>query len=555
MATTLRCIVRSCIFSSLFLLVFFNTIYLSFPEISSAQDKKISLQFRNVNIHDVFTSLSKQGNMKIVSSKTVQGNVTIFVDNVGVMQALSLVVESQGLAYYRANGIVRVMTADEYSQRFGKPFRGQLTTQVLRLQHAAAEQVVKSVFQLKSKDGNIVADPRSNSVILVDYPGIVRDMVAIIKQLDVATEARTYSLNHLPAQSIGEIIKSMVSSGGKVQIDAGTNEILIIDAPERLERVEAYIQQADVPADANLKIIPLQYADPEAVMNQIKDELTPGFGSVKADKATSQLFVRDLPSNMPYLEQLIAALDQKTREVLIEAKIIQITLTDSYKMGVDWDVLTSRLNGVIEAGSSFRILGDTDSGVRLKATALKSGKYTFTALLEALQSVGKTDLLSNPRITCVDGVEAKILVGSTVPYKTFDTREDQGVLKTFEKVITVDVGVKLFVTPIINEDGFITMKIKPEVSEVTSFIDNVPVIDKSETETTVLVKDGVTIVIGGLIKDQNINTVDKVPILGDIPLLGLPFRKKNVQKIKSELVILLRPQIISGDVDMSYSSH
>lgn len=516
-----------------------------------AREKKISLQFRNVNIHDVFTSLSQQGNLKIVSSKNVQGAVTVFVDSVTVMQALALVVETQGLAYYLADGIVRVMTADEYQQRFGKPFRGHMATQVVRLQYAAAEQVVKSMFNFKSKEGNVVADPRSNSVILVDYPGIVRDMVSIIGQIDVPTEVRSYSLNHLSAQSIGEIVKGMVSSGGQVKIDPATNELLMIDSRERLERIEAYLRQADVPAEANVKIITLLYADPEVVMNHLKDELTPGFGSIKADKSTNQLIVRDLPSNMPYIEQLVAALDQKTKEVLIEAKIIQISLTDSYKMGVDWNAVTSRLNGVVEGSSSFRILGDADDGGRVRALALKSGNYTLTALLEALQSVGKTDLLSNPRITCVDGVEAKILVGSTIPYKTIDTREDQGVLKTYEKVITVDVGVKLYVTPIINDDKFITLKIKPEVSEVTSFIENVPVIDKSETETTVLVKDGVTIVIGGLIKDQQISTVDKVPILGDVPLLGIPFRKKNLQKVKTELVILLRPQIISGDVDMS----
>jgi general secretion pathway protein D len=342
----------------------------------------------------------------------------------------------------------------------------------------------------------------------------------------------------------------MVSAGGKVEADPASNHLLVIDAPDRLQRVAEFVRGADVPSPALLEIFSLQYAKAEEVIAKLKDELTPGLGSVAADKATNKVFIRDLPDNLPYLQQLIKALDQKTRQVLIEAKIIQIVLNDNFKMGVDWEAVTSRLGG-IKLDAAFRILADTDPGTRATVSGLSTDAGTLTALIEALRGVGKTDLLSNPRITCVDGQEARILVGSTIPYKTFDTREDQGVLKTFEKVVTVEVGVKLNVMPIINDDGFITMKIRPEVSEVTSFIDNVPVIDKSESETTVMVKDGATIVIGGLIKDQNIVTENQVPVLGSLPVLGFPFRSKSTRKAKTELVILLQPRIISGDEDMS----
>lgn len=517
---------------------------------ATGQSKKISLRFRNVNLHDVFTSLSREGKIKIVATKGVQGAITISVDSVSVMRALSLITEMHGLAYYTSGGIVRVMTAEEYKKRFGKPFRGRLKTEVIRLQRASADQLVKSLFQLKSGEGNVIADSRSNSLILVDFPDVLRDMRAVIKQLDVQREARSFGLNHISVQSVSEIVKTMLSAGGTVTVDAEANEVLVVDVPERLKRVEKYIEEVDAPSAEAAEIITLQYADPEEVTAKLKDVLTPGYGSVLADKATNKLIIRDLPSNMPNVKRLIAALDQKTREVLIEAKIIQVNLSDTYKMGVDWSNLLDRLNG-ITISSSFRKLADTDAGGRLKATGIKSGPHTISVLIEALQTVGSTNLLSNARITAVDGQEARILVGSTIPYKTIDTRDNQGVLTTFEKVVSVEVGVKLKVTPIINEDGWITMKIRPEVSEVTSFVDNLPVIDKSETETTVLVKDGVTIIIGGLIKDQTIETVNKVPILGSIPILGIPFRSTNRQKIKSELVILLRPQIISGGVDMS----
>ena len=515
-----------------------------------SQQKKISLQFRNTNIHDVLKTLSREGKINIISSKAVKGTVTIFMDDITVMDALSLLVEMQGLAYYKEKGVIKVVTAEEFQKRFGKPFKPSMTTRVVRLQYAKAELVAKSIFQLKSKEGNVIADQRSNSLVIVDYPRVIRDLQKVIKQVDVKTDARTFALNHVSAQNVSEVVKQIISSGGKITVDAGSNQIMVIDVPERIKRVEAFLNEADVPSTAVMHVYSLQYADPDAVLKQLQSELSPGVGSAIADKNTKQLFIRDLPDNIPYIEKLIAALDKKTQQVLIEAKILQINLNDNFKMGVNWNAMVSRLNG-IDISSNFKVLGDSDPKGKISATGITSGPHTLSVLLEALRSVGKTELLSNPRITCVDGEEARILVGSTIPYKTFDFREDQGVLKTFEKVVTVEVGVKLKVTPIINEDGFITMRIRPEVSDVTSFSANQPAIEKSESETTVMVKDGVTIIIGGLIKDQVIENVDKIPVLGSLPILGIPFRKTVKTKIKTELVILLRPQIISGEVNMS----
>ncbi|RMF67165.1 MAG: hypothetical protein D6743_05280 [Calditrichaeota bacterium] len=513
--------------------------------------KKISLQFRNANIHDVFKTLSTTGGINIVASKAVQGTVTIFVDSVDVMEALDLVVEMQGLAYYREHGVIKVLTADEYRMRFGRAFKDRLQTKVVRLKYASAEQVVKSVFQMKSKEGNVIADQRSNSLILVDLPAVLRDMETVIHQVDIPLETRSFVLNHIPVQSIEEVVKSMASAGAQVRIDSNTNQLIVMDDPARVQRIAEFVEQVDVPEKTVMEIFSLQYAKAEEVAARLQDELTPGIGSVVADKNTNKLFVRELPDNLPYLRQLIASLDQKTKQVLIEAKIIQISLNDDFKMGVDWSAVSQRLGGVIDASSHFRVLGDNDNGGRVRATAVRVGSTTLSGLIEALQTVGKTNLLSNPRITCVDGQEAYILVGSSVPYKTVDTREDQGgALRTFERVVTVEVGVKLKVTPHINEDGFITMNIRPEVSQVTGFNENVPIIEKSESETTVIVKDGVTIIIGGLIKNQDIESEKRVPLIGSVPLLGIPFRSKTKSKVKSELVILLQPKIISGDVNM-----
>ncbi len=528
-----------------------TTVGMTPAQAQTREQAKVSLQFRNMNIHDVFKTLSKAGDLKIVTSKPVQGSVSIFVDSLAVLDALELVVEMQGLAYYREHGIIRVVTADEYLKRFGKAFKDRMQTRIVKLRYVNPEQIVKLVFQLKSKDGNVIADQRSNSVVIVDLPGVIDRMVSVMEQLDVELQTRTFGLTHTSVQAVEEVVKSMVSAGGKIKADAAGNQLTVIDDRERIERIEQFLIEADKPNSAVMQIFSLQYTAPEDIAAKIQDELTPGIGSAVADNASKKLFVQDLPANLPYIEELIASLDQRTQQVLIEAKIIQVNLTDEYKMGVDWGGMTEKFGGTIDISSSFRALAATDGGLRVEGTELEADSFTLNGLIEALQTVGKTDLLSNPRITCLSGKEAFITVGSTVPYKTIDTREDQGgALRTFEKVVTVEVGVKLRVTPSINDEGYITMKIKPEVSEVTSFIDNIPVIEKSESETTVIVKDGVTIIIGGLIKDQKIETEKRIPLLGSIPVLGIPFRSKSTKKVKSELVILLQPKIITGDVNM-----
>jgi len=174
--------------------------------------------------------------------------------------------------------------------------------------------------------------------------------------------------------------------------------------------------------------------------------------------------------------------------------------------------------------------------------------------LEALETVGDTNILASPSVTSLNNQEAKILVGTTEPYvTTTTTTTSSGPATTAESVNFIDVGVKLYVTPAINQEKFIKMKIRPEISSVTDTLETstnnkIPIVETSQAETTVMVKDGVTIVIGGLIKEEKVNTTNKIPVLGSIPVLGAAFRSVDNSTKKTEIVIFLTPRIISGEV-------
>jgi type II secretory pathway component GspD/PulD (secretin) len=170
-----------------------------------------------------------------------------------------------------------------------------------------------------------------------------------------------------------------------------------------------------------------------------------------------------------------------------------------------------------------------------------------------LRTIGETKILSNPKIACVSDQEARILVGQKQAYVTTTTTTSSGGGSTVaENVTFIDVGIQLAVTPVVNEDGFVTMKIKPEVSSVADSLETpsgntIPIVDTSTAETTVMVRDGVSILIGGLRRDEKIEDRKKVPILGDIPILGAPFNSFTESTVHTELLILITPHIVYGN--------
>lgn len=445
------------------------------------------LDLKNMDVSDVFKLIAQKSGLNIVVGQNVKGKVTIYLRNVDVREALKIIVEANGWAYVRDGDMVRVMTDTEYEERFGRGFGREVEKRIRRLSFARTADVVSVLDQVRSPAGKVIPDANSGMLIL-------------------------------------------------------------IDEPEKLDAMEEAIKQMDVPIET--AVFPLSYARAQEIFEKISETLTPSAGTMKFDERSNKLIVSDTAAKIKEIGNIVKAFDQKDREVLIEAKILQIALSDEHKLGVDWEAVVSDVHS-LDLTSNFDVLGETEKHGKLSIGTVAADGYT--ALVEALETVGHTDILSSPRIAAVNNKEAKILVGSTEPYVTTTTTTPaSGPTTTAESVNFIEVGVKLFVTPTIHEDDFITMKIKPEVSSVTSNVttsnnNTIPVVETSEAETTVIVKDGVTIVIGGLIKEENIRTVKKVPVLGSIPLLGFVFRNESDLVRKTEIVIFLTPRIISGD--------
>lgn len=445
------------------------------------------LQLKYMDIVDVLNLISRKGNLNIVAGKSVHGKVTIYLKDVKLKDALRVILDSNDLAYRIEDGIYRIMPAKEFENRYGYKFGGKIQTRIIHIKYAKAGEVMAILNQLKSSSGKIIFDDKSRTLVLIDSPNILDVMEHLVKEVDIPIETRFFDLNHALAKNIAE---------------------------------------------------------------QLSEVLTENVGEVRFDERSNKLVVTDTPEGLEKIARVIEAFDIREKQVLIEAKILQIVLSDRHKFGVDWQALVPDYHES-DFISNFDILTSSEKKGRVRVGTISNDNYTV--FLEALETIGDTNTLSSPSIIVLNNQEARILVGSTEPYVTSTTTTpSSGPATTAESVNFIDVGVKLYVTPTIHRDDFITMKIKPEVSTVTSSIttsnnNTIPIVDTSEAETIVMVKSGVTIIIGGLIKEERIETINKVPILGDIPFFGRAFRNDDLLVKKTETAIFLTPTIISGD--------
>jgi len=456
--------------------------------------KKISVDLRGMGLVEVLKFLAIKGDLNIMMGKGISGMVDLLIEDVAIGDILEILLSLNDLAYEVQGNVIQIIPNDVYKARAGVDFYDKRETLTYQLKYASAQKVATLLANVKSEVGKIVFDDGTGMLVLMDTPEKIREMKQIIQQADIKTINRV-----LPTET---------------------------------------------------RVFELKYAKVEDIQDQVQEALTPEVGTLRTDTRTNSLVVTDLPHRVNEIATIIRAFDRKTREVFIEAKIVQVTLSDSYKWGVDWN----KIFGVDDTAVSVT------PDVTMPLSLSSYGKLTFSttksnlsAVLEMLSTVGETKILSNPHIAVEEGQEATINVVTKQPYsETTTTTTDSATTQSTEFTF-VDVGVKLTVTPRINSDNYISMLISPEVSSITSFFPSeasdqrVPVVETSNAQTTVMVRDGTTIIIAGMIKDSKTKSLNKVPGIADVPVLGGLFRSQSDVIQRTETVVFLTPTIINGD--------
>ncbi|MCM2267169.1 MAG: type IV pilus secretin PilQ [Elusimicrobiales bacterium] len=418
-----------------------------------------------------------------------------------------------------------------------------------------------------------ILDNLSREPITLDYSEAdvreVLDMMAAKANINIiygddVSGTLTISLSKVPFE---EAFRTILNVKGLAAQQAGDN-ILRIAAP-------ATFTAEQKKAMPQTRVFFLSYARASEVKGQV-DAVAAAEGRTKAscnsDENNNALVVTDTPVGLDATARLIRSLDRVPKQVLIEAKLVEVTLDNSMDYGISWSGYGNDKNGnyvgsqdVVNAPTEAlggkmvmnKALGGSQggTGVTLPANvvygAFRLGKvasnYMFDAVITAAAKKGKAKVLSDPKVATLNNKEANINITTQIPYTTTEVTAATPPIST-TRVTYLTTGIVLKVTPTINSDGRISMKINPSISQpsatITPVAGGAPGIDTRSADTNVIVKNGETIVIGGLISDTQSEAVFKVPILGDIPLLGYLFKKKSMSRTRMELLIFVTPRIM-----------
>jgi general secretion pathway protein D len=441
---------------------------------------------------------------------------------------------------------------------------------------------------LVAKYGHLAGVKSANGLIISDHASNITRIEQIIERLDTSgsEELEVIQLKEAWVGNVVTMLQSLdpdnVAQGkgagnngaGSIRVvaDERSNRIIIKGEKTSRERIRKLIEQLDKPSyfSGSAQVIRLKYADAKklaellkAVMSDSdsggKDEnKAKGNASIHADEELNALVVRAEPTILKEIGEIIHQLDVRRAQVLIESAIVEVTGEVSDSLGFQW-ALGDTDNPV--AGTNFGNAGQSISsiaaGIATGAPTLSNGltvggfketngQIDFGVILQALESQSNTNLLSTPSIMTLDNQEAEIIVGQNVPFLTGSTSSSAN-SNPFTTISREDIGVTLKIKPHIHEGNELRLEVEVTAESVanTTVQGQADLItNKRSLKTMILAADRETIVLGGLISDDIVETESKVPLLGDIPLLGWLFKSKSTKHVKRNLMVFLRPTIV-----------
>ncbi|MGV8934329.1 MAG: type II secretion system secretin GspD [Gallionellaceae bacterium] len=487
----------------------------------------------------------------------------------------------------------------------------KLVTRVFVLQYESAAQLVPVLRPLIPPNNIVVAYPGSNTLVVTDYASNVKRIAQIVESIDRPSKAVpiiipvklasaveiAQIINHLLQDSVpGAAGAADPSQRFVLLADSRTNNLLLrTENPERIERVRDLVKRLDVNTGSlgNIHVVYLKNAEAVKLAQTLRSVLSgdtsatssssgsasvapgspavaslasssgssgssSGGGIIQADAATNSLIITASSNIYNNIRAVIDMLDVRRAQVFVEALIAEVTVGKGAELGIQWQAAATDGNGTsVGGGTNFpknniisvgsNLLGGLPPGLGSGLNIGLVRNNNLGALASAMQTDANTNILSTPNLMMLDNEEAKIVIGSNVPFITGTQNGTTANPNPFQTIERKDVGLTLKIKPQISEGGTVKMLISQEVSSVdesTKTNSSGVTTNKRSIDTTVLVDDGQTLVLGGLIQDDVRKTEYKVPLLGDIPILGWLFRYETRNSNKTNLMVFIKPTIL-----------
>nr|WP_205680165.1 type II secretion system secretin GspD [Brenneria salicis]NMN90998.1 general secretion pathway protein D [Brenneria salicis ATCC 15712 = DSM 30166]RBP66492.1 general secretion pathway protein D [Brenneria salicis ATCC 15712 = DSM 30166]RLM32055.1 type II secretion system protein GspD [Brenneria salicis ATCC 15712 = DSM 30166] len=570
---------------------------------SLAWSAEFSASFKGTDIQEFINTVSKNLNKTVIIDPSVRGNITVrsydMMNEEQYYQFFLSVLDVYGFTVVPMdNNVLKVISSKEAKSTSmplasdDEPGIGdEVVTRVVPVNNVAARDLAPLLRQLNDNAGagSVVHYEPSNVLLMTGRAAVIKRLMTIVERVDKTGDRNvtTVPLSYASSLEVVKLVNELNKPDEKTALpgmmtanvvaDERTNSVLVRGEPNSRQRVIDMIKQLDrqQAVQGNTKVIYLKYAkatDLVEVLTGVGDSIKteqqnalPALRkeiSIKAHEQTNSLIVNAAPDVMRDLEQVIAQLDIRRPQVLVEAVIAEVQDADGMNLGIQWSNKNAGMTQFTNTGLpiSTMVAGTDqykrDGTLTTSATSalnsfngIAAGFYqgNWSMLLTALSSNSKNDILATPSIVTLDNMEATFNVGQEVPVLAgSQTTSGDNIFNTVERKT---VGIKLKVKPQINEGDSVLLEIEQEVSSVadsasSSSSELGATFNTRTVNNAVLVSSGETVVVGGLLDKSTRESMDKIPVLGDIPLLGYLFRSNSRQVSKRNLMLFIRPSII-----------
>jgi general secretion pathway protein D len=590
---------------------FFLVVTLLCSPAQAAGGKGVVLNFNEVDIATMVKFISDLTGKNFILDERVKGKISVYSPSkLSIEESYNVfisVLELKGFTVVESGKVAKIVPSSSAKQSGFKllpegeqaPVNENYIAQVTKLEYITPQEAVTFLQPMISKDGHISAFGPGNLILMVDSSINIRKLHGILQTIDTERTREGLEviyLKHASAESATTTVRQWLSgsdakpgaqpaapglSSTSVIADQRLNALLIFGNDATKKAIRELVAKLDVtPPEASSKVNVYYLENTDATeMAKVLDSIVKGitaqaapqpgaaapqasaFDSGKVtitpDKGSNSLVIMASPNDYANLIQVIKKLDRRSKQVFVQAMIAEISLDKSNELGMQLGAIGGgqpsnnlTVAGMYDPLGSLTTIGTLLAGGGTLTPVVNAGAVNITAVLKALDKNGLLNILSTPNILTSDNKEAEINVGENVPFQGASTQSATFATTSVERK---DVGIILKIKPQISEGDYIRLEINQEISQVKDFkgqaIDLITT--KRSAKTNVVVKNKETVVIGGLIQDTEENVTNKVPFLGDIPLLGWMFKTTSKVRKKTNLVLLLTPHIIKDSADLA----
>jgi len=574
-------------------------------------ERLVALNLNNVDINVFIQFVSELTGKNFIVDQRVRGNVTVIAPRripvSDMYRVFESVLQTHGFSAVAAGQVTKIVpTAEARTMNIDtgpvpaqKTSGDELVTRIIPLTYADADELKRLLTPLVSRNAVIGAIADANQLIVTDTTAAIRRLMKIIREVDIADNRRelaVFPLEYANGSKLAELLTTLFPSLAPSKrgrptktatatfvADERTNSLVVIAPKAEIARIKELIYLLDgqvLREKGKLRVYYLKNAKAEELAKTLQDLPAKGTAAqpvkgarpiltastgVYADAATNSLILSaEGEEELQTLEDVIARLDAPRAMVHVEVLIMEVNAQDDLRIGVEWTAVgETQIGGKAAALGGGFVQAPQDSalpgfvngtfpngfavGVFTEAIDIAGVQFNnLTALVQAVKEERDVNVISTPQILITDQEEAKINVGKNIP---FQTRTSSSFDQTYLSFEYRDVGTTLKVTPQISDNDTVRLNIGLEVSLLESTTDFKPTTLVRTIDTSVLVKDSGTVVIGGLIENSPARSENKVPLLGDIPLLGWLFKEQTQSRQKTNLLVFLTPRVLKTAAD------